>query len=77
MAQTNRLVVVDEDYERFGLSGELSAIVVEAGLWCRFARVCAQQTNPYAESIEDQVLPNVDRIRTAALFLCKQRGRGL
>jgi pyruvate dehydrogenase E1 component beta subunit len=64
-----RLLVVDEDYEGFGLSGELSAVVLEAGIPCKYARVCTRETIPYARSMEDQILPNVKRIRTAALTL--------
>ncbi|MDH5508537.1 MAG: pyruvate dehydrogenase [Anaerolineae bacterium] len=69
VAQTGRLLVVDEDYEGFGLSGELSAIVLEAGISCKFARVCTQATIPYARHLEDQVLPNKQRIFAAALEL--------
>jgi pyruvate dehydrogenase E1 component beta subunit len=60
--QTGRLLVVDEDYESFGLSGELSAVVLEAGLSCKYSRVCTQTTIPYSRNLEDQVLPNVERI---------------
>jgi pyruvate dehydrogenase E1 component beta subunit len=67
--QTGRLLVVDEDYENFGLSGELSALVIEAGIPIKFARVCTQTTIPYARSKEDQILPNIERIRNAALNL--------
>ncbi len=66
VAQTGRLLVVDEDYESFGLSGELSAVVVETGLPCRFARVCTQTTIPYARHLESQVLPNTERICASA-----------
>lgn len=66
VAQTGRLLVVDEDYEGFGLSGELSAVVLEAGLTCTYARVCTQTTIPYARRLEDQVLPNSSRICAAA-----------
>ncbi len=62
VAQTERLLVVDEDYEGFGLSGELSAVVMEAGILCKFARVCTQTTIPYARHLEDQILPNSQRI---------------
>ncbi len=61
-AQTGRLLAVDEDYEGFGLSGELSAVIMEAGIPCRFARVCTQATIPYARHLEDQILPNRGRI---------------
>ncbi len=63
--RTGRLLVVDEDYEAFGLSGELSAVVLEGGVSCKFGRVCTQTTIPYARSLEDQTLPNVSRIRNA------------
>jgi len=65
VAQTGRMLVVDEDYEGFGLSGELAAVVMEAGIPVKYARVCTQVTIPYTRSMEDQVLPNVERIRTA------------
>jgi len=64
-AQTGHLLVVDEDYEGFGLSGELAAVVMEAGIPVRYARACTQTTIPYARSMEDQTIPNVERIRTA------------
>ena len=60
--QTGRLLVVDEDYGGFGLSGELSAVVSEVGISCKYARVCTQTTIPYARHLEDQTLPNKERI---------------
>jgi pyruvate/2-oxoglutarate/acetoin dehydrogenase E1 component len=62
VARTGRLLVVDEDYESFGLSGELAAIVLEANIPVKYARVCTQTTIPYARYLEDQTLPNVERI---------------
>ena len=56
------MVVVDEDYEGVGLSGELAAVVMEAGISAQFARVCTQATIPYARHLEDQALPSVERI---------------
>jgi len=66
VSRTRRLLVVDEDYRSFGLSGELAAVVLEAGIPARYARVCTEQTIPYARDLEDQVLPNVNRIVRAA-----------
>ncbi len=60
--KTGRLLVVDEDYESFGLSGELAAVALEAGLSLKYGRVCTQTTIPYAPALEAQVLPNVERI---------------
>ena len=69
VAQTGRLLVIDEDYEGFGLSGELAAVVLEADIPVKYARICTQTTIPYARSMEDRVLPNVERIRAAAIEL--------
>jgi pyruvate/2-oxoglutarate/acetoin dehydrogenase E1 component len=66
VARTGRLLVVDEDYEAFGLSGELSAIVLEAGIPFRYGRVCTRTTIPFARRLEDETLPNVERICQAA-----------
>lgn len=70
---TGRLLVVDEDYQGFGLSGELAAVVAEAGIPFRFARVCTQDTIPYARHLEDQMLPNVQRIYAAAIRLLSNK----
>lgn len=72
VSRTGHLLVVDEDYERFGLSGELAAVVMEAGIQAKYARVCTQTTIPYARSLEDQTLPNVERIRASALALLER-----
>ena len=69
VSRTGRLLVVDEDYQGFGLSGELAAVVLEAGINVKYARVCTQSTIPYARHLEDQVLPNTQRIIQAALEL--------
>jgi pyruvate dehydrogenase E1 component beta subunit len=71
VSKTGRLLVVDEDYENFGLSGELAAIVLEAGIKCKFERVCTKNTIPYARHLEDEVLPNTDRICSSARRLMK------
>lgn len=65
-AATGRLLVVDEDYQGFGLSGEVAAVVLEAGILFRYGRVCTQTTIPYARQFEDQTLPNKARIVQAA-----------
>lgn len=72
-AKTGRLLSVDEDYERFGLSGELAAVVLEAGLTVKYGRVCTRTTIPYARRLEDQTLPNTQRIIAAARQLCEEK----
>jgi len=73
VAETGRLLVVDEDYRGFGLSGELAAMVLEAGLSVRYARVCTETTIPFARELERQVLPSAGRITEAALRLVDDR----
>jgi pyruvate dehydrogenase E1 component beta subunit len=58
--------VVDEDYLEFGLTGEIAAMLMEAGVTPRYARVAVEDTIPYDMRREKDALPNVDRILTAA-----------
>lgn len=76
LGRTRRMVVVDEDYEGFGLSGELAAVVLEAGISFRYARVCTRSAIPFARQLEDAVLPNVERIVTACEELVGGRKDG-
>lgn len=69
VAKTGNLLVVDEDYKGFGLSGELAAIVMESGVNANFSRVCTETTIPYGRDIEEKTLPSLERILEATLKL--------
>lgn len=69
VSTTSRLLVVDEDYQAFGLSGELAAVVLEAGIKTHYGRVCTEKTIPYAQELEAQTLPNKERIVESAVKL--------
>lgn len=71
VAATGRLLVVDEDYRGFGLSGELAALCLEAGLTFAYGRVCTDTTIPFDREREARVLPNVERIVRAAEALMR------
>lgn len=71
IAKTGRVLVVDEDYKNFGLSGELAAIILEAGIPVKYGRVCTEKTIPYARHLEDQTLPGTSRIINAVLELMR------
>ena len=71
-AHTHRVLVVDEDFIAFGLSGEVAAVVAETEPGVRFARVAAEQAIPYARALEATILPSVERIVTRSLALCSQ-----
>jgi len=64
-SKTGRVVVVDEDYSRAGLTGEVAALLLESGTSARYARVAVEQTIPFAPHLERQVLPNAERIAAA------------
>jgi pyruvate dehydrogenase E1 component beta subunit len=70
--KTGAVIVIDEDYMRFGLSGEISASLLEEGLSFKYGRVCTEDTIPYAIKLEEQVLPNTERIVNKALEVLKK-----
>jgi pyruvate dehydrogenase E1 component beta subunit len=67
--RTGHVLVVDDDYREFGLSGEIAALILEAGLSVKYGRVCLEGTLPYARHLEDQALPNAKRIGAAVMEL--------
>jgi len=75
VAKTGRLLVVDEDYQSFGLSGEIAATVAETDpgmLRAPVRRVAVPDVPiPYARSLETAVLPTRERIMTAARELVR------
>lgn len=75
--KTGCLLVVDEDYEAFGLSGEIAALLMEAGLQFKFARVCTKDTLPYDPDREWATLPNRRRITAAVRRLIGPGGTDL
>ncbi len=71
VGKTGAILVVDEDYKNFGLSGEISALLLENEMLFKFGRVCTETTIPYSRELEDQVLPNTKRIVNEALKILK------
>jgi pyruvate/2-oxoglutarate/acetoin dehydrogenase E1 component len=72
VSKTGRLLVVDEDYKQFGLSGEIAALALEYSLQFKFGRVCTEQTIPYSHALEKQVIPGTKRIVESGLKLMKE-----
>ncbi len=68
-----RIVVVDEDYVGFGLSGEIAAVLLEQGIRPAYARVCTEQTIPYSRELEDRILPSAGRIVQECLRLLERK----
>ncbi len=67
--RTGRVLVVDEDYLRCGLSGEIAAILMAADIKSRFGRVATADTIPFDRRREATTLPNVARIVAQARAL--------
>ncbi len=68
VGKTGRLIVVDEDYQSFGLSGEVIATAAEAlpGGLKHVSRVAVPDVPiPYARDLEYAVLPTPARIEAA------------
>ena len=73
--RTRRLLVVDEDYKSFGMSGEVIATAVEEAfdhLDAPPARLAEPDVPiPYSRPMEQHVLPQTDAIAAAARALVK------
>jgi len=69
VSRTGRLVVVDEDYRSFGMSGEVVATITDRDprvLRTPVQRVAVPDVPiPYAHGLEHAILPNTDRIEAA------------
>ncbi len=69
VAKTGRLVVVDEDYQSFGMTGEVAATITDADpslLKAPVVRVGNPDVPvPYAHALEYAILPRPDRIEAA------------
>ena len=64
-SRVEAVVVVDEDYGPFGLSGEVAAVLAENRVMVPFARVTATGAIPYARRLESAVLPSTARVMEA------------
>lgn len=76
VAKTGRLLVVDEDYLSFGLTGEIAAIVAEnldtVRLRAPVRRLAVPDVPiPYSRPLERFVIPQVESIARAARELCR------
>jgi pyruvate dehydrogenase E1 component beta subunit len=69
VAKTGRVLVVDEDYKSFGLTGEIAAVIAEHDhtmLKKPFRRLAVPDVPiPYARVLEQGVLPTREKIASA------------
>jgi pyruvate/2-oxoglutarate/acetoin dehydrogenase E1 component len=69
--KTGRLLVVDEDYKKFGLTAEIAASLLELGVKFDYSRVATEGTIPFSRKLEDDALPNVEKILIEAKKIMK------
>ena len=73
-ANTGRVLVVDEDYQSFGLSGEIAALLSENEIPLKhpFRRLCIPDVPiPYSKCLEDQVIPTAQAIQGAVVNMLR------
>ncbi|MGE0797222.1 MAG: alpha-ketoacid dehydrogenase subunit beta [Lautropia sp.] len=78
VAKTGRLLVADEDYLGFGMSGEVSAVIAERldalALKAPIARIGVPDVPiPYSRPLEQFAIPQVKSIVDAAIGLMERR----
>jgi pyruvate/2-oxoglutarate/acetoin dehydrogenase E1 component len=76
--KTGRLLIADEDYLGFGLTGEISALIAEnldtVTLKAPIKRLAVPNVPiPYSRPLEQFVIPQVDHIVLAAQQLLLQK----
>lgn len=73
VADTHRLLIVDEGWKTAGISAEIAAIVAEEAIWeldAPIRRVCSVEVPiPYARHMEEATLPQVPGIVAGAMEL--------
>jgi len=64
--KTGKVLVIDEDYLSFGLTGEIAAILTEEGANAKYRRIAVPDVPiPYSRPLEQYVIPSTDRIVNA------------
>ena len=75
--KTGRVIVVDEGYERYGVTAEIASAIADGAfdyLDAPVRRMGAMNVPvPFSPVLEDQTVPTADAVATAAARLC---GRG-
>jgi acetoin:2,6-dichlorophenolindophenol oxidoreductase subunit beta len=79
VAKTGRLLIADEDYLRFGLSGEIAALVAEqighVTMRAPVKRLAVPNVPiPYSRPLEQSVIPQVGHIAQAVRQLAARNG---
>jgi pyruvate dehydrogenase E1 component beta subunit len=74
--KTSRCIVVDEGYERYGVTAEIASVIAEGAFYYLDApvkRIGAMDVPvPFSPVLEDLTVPNEQRVFEVARALCKK-----
>jgi pyruvate dehydrogenase E1 component beta subunit len=72
--KTSRAIIIDEGYERYGVTAELAAIIAEGAFYHLDAPVkrmgAMNVPVPFSPVLEDQTVPTADEVTQVAKTLC-------
>ena len=72
--KTRRVIILDEGYEQYGISGELASVITEGAFGCLDAPVkrmgAMNVPVPFSPVLEDLTVPSPERIAAMARSLC-------
>ncbi len=72
--KTSRAIVVDEGYERYGVTAEIAAVIADGAFYYLDAPVkrlgAMDVPVPFSPVLEDQTVPTADTVTTVAKTLC-------
>jgi pyruvate dehydrogenase E1 component beta subunit len=72
--KTSRAIVVDEGYERYGVTAELAAVIADGAFYYLDAPVkrmgAMDVPVPFSPVLEDQTVPTAERVAALARSLC-------
>jgi pyruvate dehydrogenase E1 component beta subunit len=72
--KTSRAIVIDEGYERYGVTAELAAVIAEGAFYHLDAPVkrlgAMDVPIPFSPALEDLTIPNEERVFALARELC-------
>ena len=72
--KTSRAIVIDEGYERYGVTAELAAIIADGAFYHLDAPVkrlgAMDVPVPFSPVLEDQTVPTTDLVTQVAKTLC-------
>jgi acetoin:2,6-dichlorophenolindophenol oxidoreductase subunit beta len=78
--KTSRAIVIDEGYERYGVTAEIASVIGDGAFYYLDAPVkrmgAMDVPVPFSPSLEDQTVPTVDTVFEMGKTLCRKNGYG-